>query len=1062
MARPGIVVLIVSVLLLAAGVVAPRMASADTTSGASFSFGATGDYGANSNTTAVLDAMAASNLNFGLALGDMSYNEIYPSSSWCSYVQQNIGTLPFELLSGNHESDGLDGYIVDFAKCLPDQMGSSHNFTGTYAQQYYFDYPATSPLARFIMIPPGLSFKDPNTGATWTYDYSKGAAGYTWLANAIDSARAAGIKWIVVGMHKVCLTSGGSACDIGTDLTNLLITKHVDLVLQGHDHNYQRSKQLAINGTTCTGLDPSTYNAACVVNDGSTGTYQEGAGTVFVIDGTGGVDDEYGAIYNNPDSPYFESLMGSNVNPRKGFVKYTVSASGITAQFVGATNTSNFTDSFTIAGSSSGATPTPTTTPAPGSTIFSNNFDGSSALFGSDTNQFQAAGGGGQVTVQSAVADSAPNALGAAAAGGQSAYVYKTYSGAGYMTHTLQFNLQLGSDFGFGSTTNDYMVLAQTLPGNSSQTSAGKVSLVLSGSGNLVVDYWTSSGVQSYVYTGATLTPGKWHTIDLQDTVGAGTGALVLSVDGSAVGSATNIDTGTQPITYFAVGDEYTPLDSLTTGHIYIDDVATTNSSSAPGTVTPTTTPTVTTTPTSTPSPPVSTLLLSTHFDDQSAGPLQTGSSTGQFSSVNNPGAVTVAQTSPASPPNDLAIQMSKSQSSYALKQYSSSYPNHTLQFAVRLDNSFKLSKGSFVLAQTRGTATPGTINLVLSAGGKLQLTYYDSSGASHALAVGYTLSSGAWHTFALTENGAAGTGSVTLNVDSNQVLSASGLNLGTGTVSQFALGELSPSKNTQVGGTLLFDDVVATTLTQAAPTPTATPTTTVTPTPTTVTPTPTTVTPTPTTTPAPGTIFSTNFDNLSTGALAVGSGSGQFTGAQGGSALTVQNAVADSAPNSLAVSLAGGGSQYTFETYAAGYTTHTLRFNIQLGSDFVLSTSSYVVLAQTLASTSSDAGKVNLTMGPSGNIFVDYWDSSSVKHTLWTGATLTPGAWHTLTLHETVSTTTGSLSLSVDGSSAGSVSGVDTGSQPVTYFALGDEYSPASTATAGHIYLDDCSSSST
>ncbi len=45
-------------------------------------------------------------------------------------------------------------------------------------------------------------------------------------------------------MHKPCLSLGEYACDIGADLTNLLLSKKVDLVLSGHEHIYQRSKQL--------------------------------------------------------------------------------------------------------------------------------------------------------------------------------------------------------------------------------------------------------------------------------------------------------------------------------------------------------------------------------------------------------------------------------------------------------------------------------------------------------------------------------------------------------------------------------------------------------------------------------------------------------------------------------------------------------------------------------------------------------------------------------------------------------------------------------------------------
>jgi hypothetical protein len=221
------------------------------------------------------------------------------------------------------------------------------NLTGTYGKEYYYDDPPGAPLARIIMISPGLIFT--KGGA---YDYSVGSPHYNWTASAIDGARAAGIPWVIVGMHKVCLSTGSSTCleGIGNDIDNLLISKKVDLVLQGHDHSYQRSKQLALNGSTCTAVVAETYNSDCVVNDGSTGSYTQGAGTVINIVGTGGDEmTQYGNIYTaDGDKKYFTTYMGGNRNPRFGWVKVTVSASQLTAQFLGATDTSDYTDRYTI------------------------------------------------------------------------------------------------------------------------------------------------------------------------------------------------------------------------------------------------------------------------------------------------------------------------------------------------------------------------------------------------------------------------------------------------------------------------------------------------------------------------------------------------------------------------------------------------------------------------------------------------------------------------------------------------------------------------------------------
>ncbi len=326
----------------------------------SFTFTAGGDIGGNSASAATLNLIAQSGSQFHLALGDLSYSEITPESAWCSYVQSSVGsTFPFELISGNHEDgvDGQDGLIDNFAQCFPDRLGG----VGTYGKEYYFDYPASSPIARFLMISPDLDFT--NGGY---YSYAAGTAHYNWVANTIDNARAAGIKWVIVGMHKVCISIGIMSCDIGNDLNNLLVSKKVDLILQGHDHDYQRSKQLALNSTTCPAIQAETYNSNCVVNDGSTGNYTKDAGPVTVIVGTVG-EDLHTLNTADGDAGYFANWMGNNINPTHGLTQFTLSSDQLTvsANFMGTSASNNFTDSFSITSSTPTPTPTSTATPTP-------------------------------------------------------------------------------------------------------------------------------------------------------------------------------------------------------------------------------------------------------------------------------------------------------------------------------------------------------------------------------------------------------------------------------------------------------------------------------------------------------------------------------------------------------------------------------------------------------------------------------------------------------------------------------------------------------------------------
>ena len=321
---------------------------------ASFIFGAGGDIGANSAASASLTAVANSGASFFLALGDLSYDEVTPESAWCDYVKQRVGaTYPFELIVGNHEETtaGPDGFIDNYAACLPDRLG----VTGIYAHQYYFDYPPAAPLARFILIDPALY----RGAAKANYCTNGDSANCSWLKARIDEAKSKGL-WTVVGMHKNCITMGDKSCEIGAPLLNALVERKVDIILQGHDHGYQRSKQLSLGGS-CSGIAANAYNAGCVVDDGKDGVYTRGAGPVLAIVANVGRS-SYSLSTSDPEAPYFSTWMDPSLNS-KGFLKFTVSPDSIDAQFVAGTG--SYADHFTIGGANS---PTPTVaapTPTP-------------------------------------------------------------------------------------------------------------------------------------------------------------------------------------------------------------------------------------------------------------------------------------------------------------------------------------------------------------------------------------------------------------------------------------------------------------------------------------------------------------------------------------------------------------------------------------------------------------------------------------------------------------------------------------------------------------------------
>lgn len=297
-------------------------------------FTAAGDFGSEPETHAVLDLINATDPDLNLAVGDLSYRASGAEQAWCDLVTSRVGAgFPFELLAGNHESNGLNGNINDFSACLPNQLPG---LIGTYGRQYYVDVPQADPLVRFVMIDADLEFPD------GTHSYDPGTARYNWTAAAIDGARAAGVPWVVVGMHKPCFSLGQYTCEIGTGLINMLVSKKVDLVLHGHEHLYQRTHQLG-HGPGCAALAADTVVPACIKDADATMNQD---GTVFATVGTGGrplrpvteTDSERG---------YFAAYSGQNVAPAFGILDVRATADSLQGRFL-PTVAGAFTDIFTI------------------------------------------------------------------------------------------------------------------------------------------------------------------------------------------------------------------------------------------------------------------------------------------------------------------------------------------------------------------------------------------------------------------------------------------------------------------------------------------------------------------------------------------------------------------------------------------------------------------------------------------------------------------------------------------------------------------------------------------
>jgi hypothetical protein len=303
--------------------------------GRSVHFTAQGDIGVSTGARKVLDTIAGLAPELNLALGDFSY-QAGLEQEFCDMVTGKLGAdFPYQVVTGNHESDGHDGDIANIVKCLPNRLPG---LQGEYGTQWYVDYPEQNPLVRIIMVSPGIDFHDGNP-----LDYSANCERWRWTADALDGAGSQRIPWTVVGMHTPCLGVGRYGCQAGREFTNMLMDKKVDLVLTGHDHSYQRTHQLGA-GTSCPSLVPDTFSAACIADPDA--GMEQGAGTVFVTVGTGGVG-LYEVNDGDSEAPYFATWSGKNRDPALGTLDLTATAGRLSARFVPA-NGYTFTDAFTI------------------------------------------------------------------------------------------------------------------------------------------------------------------------------------------------------------------------------------------------------------------------------------------------------------------------------------------------------------------------------------------------------------------------------------------------------------------------------------------------------------------------------------------------------------------------------------------------------------------------------------------------------------------------------------------------------------------------------------------
>jgi len=266
---------------------------------------AAGDWGCSSNTEKTVQNAKSKNPQLLLALGDYSYEKT--STCWLN-VMKPVNSIT-KINFGNHDEDSeslLNSYLSHF---------------GLSKQYYSFDIHNVHVL----------------TMAT-EEKFGTESEQYNFVVNDLrKAANNPDIKWIIVSMHypfysspNTCKESDCAGNEESRELYHPLFDKYgVDLVLQGHVHNYQRSFPLNFNQESSSKPLVTSTNKA---------EYKNPNGAIFAIVGTGGVN-FHGLSGSSP-------FMANQEDSKFGILDMHFSDNKLDANFV--TNEGSTLDHFSI------------------------------------------------------------------------------------------------------------------------------------------------------------------------------------------------------------------------------------------------------------------------------------------------------------------------------------------------------------------------------------------------------------------------------------------------------------------------------------------------------------------------------------------------------------------------------------------------------------------------------------------------------------------------------------------------------------------------------------------
>jgi hypothetical protein len=242
-----------------------------------FRFTAFGDEGITYDSVATTSQVRAQNPAFHLHAGDVSYAESGGSGlltdtydprvwdSWFNQMSPAAGNIPWQVTVGNHEMEtwySPDGYGGQQARWdFPNGVSGPVYYTFNYGN-----------VAVFALDANDVSYEIPAN-----FGYSKGAQ-VAWLEAGLAQARQdPNIDFVVAYFHHCAYstcTTHGSEGGARQYFAPLFDKYSVDLVINGHNHIYERNNPLiggkeTVNAPSGSTITPATQGTTYVVSGGA-------------------------------------------------------------------------------------------------------------------------------------------------------------------------------------------------------------------------------------------------------------------------------------------------------------------------------------------------------------------------------------------------------------------------------------------------------------------------------------------------------------------------------------------------------------------------------------------------------------------------------------------------------------------------------------------------------------------------------------------------------------------------------------------------------------------------